>query len=143
MKYSTRDEYLPFVRAWRHLDREHINPVEQITAECPGGNGVRQVAIGGCNYEHVRTNRIIAAHPLKLPFLHHAQQGYLGFRWKFPDFIQEDGASLGQFELAHAPLQRTCERAFLMAEQFRGDQVPRNCRAVCADECSVGGYDLL
>src|SRR6266566_4644912 len=57
----------------RNLNRENVEPVKQIAAKCPLGDGSLQIAIGGCDDPRVRSDRLIAAHTLKLPLLQNMQ----------------------------------------------------------------------
>src|SRR6266481_5010791 len=53
----------------RNLNRENVEPVKQIAAECPLGDGSLQVTIGGGDHPRISSDRLIAAHTLKLPLL--------------------------------------------------------------------------
>ena len=44
------------------------------------------------------------------------------------DFVEEDGAAVGELELAAAQRRRTGERALLVAEQLALDQLGRDAR---------------
>jgi len=57
-----------------------------------------------------------------LSLLKHAQQGNLRFGRKLADFVEEDRTGVRKLEASLASLQRTRERSFLVAEQFRRDQ---------------------
>src|SRR4029077_11039062 len=105
----------------RHLDGKYAEPIEQITAKRAGCDGRVQVPVGGRNHSHVDANGLSSTNPVKFPLLQHAQERNLRLRWKLPDFIEEERATIREFKAAQAPLQRARERAFLMPEQFRGD----------------------
>ncbi len=70
----------------------------------------------------------------EFPLLQDPQECDLRVGRKVADFIQEDGAAIRQFEAPEAPLHRSGEGPFLMAEQFGGDQTRRQCTAVHTDE---------
>jgi len=40
----------------------------------------------------------------------------LGLSWKLSDFVEEDGAALGQLKTSYPPLHGPCEGALLVAE---------------------------
>ena len=68
--------------------------------------------------------------PLDLPFLQHAQDLGLRLRAHVADFVEEDRAAVGLLELADLLLGRAGERALLVAEQLRLDQLLGNRGAV-------------
>ena len=68
--------------------------------------------------------------PLDLALLEHAQHLGLGLRAHVADFVEEDRAAVGLLELADLLLGGAGERAFLVTEQLRLDQLLRNRRAV-------------
>jgi len=74
-----------------------------------------------------------SADTLKFVFLQNTQQSNLGLGRKLSDFIEEDRASFCKFEPPQTPVQRSSERALLMAKQFRGNQIAR-------DGCAVYAY---
>src|SRR5689334_18869437 len=81
-------------------------------------NAGRQVTICCRNDANVRPKHLVATHALKLAFLENTQESDLGLGRKFADFIEENGASLGEFEAADAALHCACKCSFLMTEQF-------------------------
>src|SRR5258708_7599963 len=76
----------------RNRNRENVQPVKQIAAECARRDGSLQVPIGGSDAPHVNADRLIATHTLKLPLLQNAQQRNLSFRGQLTDFIKEESA---------------------------------------------------
>src|SRR6267154_3424323 len=78
----------------RHLDREDIHPIKQITTKGPSADGGLQVTISGCNHPNVSADSTIAADTLKLMLLQNTQEGNLGLSWKFPDFVQEERTAI-------------------------------------------------
>jgi hypothetical protein len=77
-----------------------------------------------------------SADTLKFVFLQNTQQSNLGLGKKLSDFIEEDRTSFCKFEPPQAPLQRSSERALLVAKQFRGNQVARDGSTVGTDKSS-------
>ena len=55
------------------------------------------------------------------------------------DLVEEERAAIGELELADALLQRTGERALLVAEQRALDEIARNRRHVHGDERTIAG----
>ena len=93
--------------------------------------------MGSRYHPHIGSNRLIAADALKFSLLQDSQQRDLGFGRQFSDFIEEERAPFGQLKAAQTALQSTGEGAFLMAEQFRRDQVARDGGAI--DARRMGG----
>ena len=58
----------------RHLDRDHVQAIEQVLAEPPGRHLGLHVAMGRRDHPHVDGDGLLAAHPLELPLLQHPQQ---------------------------------------------------------------------
>ncbi|MNM75975.1 hypothetical protein D3C81_877780 [compost metagenome] len=132
-----RDVLLPRAQ-WRDLHREHVEAVEQVGAEAPGLHRLGQVLVGGGDHPHVDLARAVAADPLQLAFLQHAQQGGLGARGQLDDFVEEDGAAVGALEAPGARLGGAGVGALLHPEQLRLDQVRRDRRTVHRDERLLG-----
>src|SRR5712671_2371263 len=57
----------------RNLNRKNVETVKQIAAKCPLGDGSVQIAIGSGDNPRIRSDRLIAAHTLKLPLLENMQ----------------------------------------------------------------------
>ena len=75
-----------------------LDAIVQVAAEGSGGDGGRQVAIGGGDHTHVGADRLVATHALKLPLLQHPQQGDLRLRGQLAHLIQEERSSIGQLK---------------------------------------------
>ena len=83
-------------------------------------------------------DRLLAAHALELAVLQDAQQLRLRRFVQVADFVEKDGAAVGQLELAAPERRRTGERALLVAEQLALDQLGRNRGAVHLHERTRG-----
>ena len=75
---------------------------------------------------------------MKLALLQDAQQLGLRSGVQVADFVQEDGAAVGQLEFAAAGGGGAGEGAFLVAEQFGLEQLGGNGGAVHLDERAGG-----
>lgn len=82
--------------------RECVQTIEQIGAESPGLDHLCEIAVGGGDDAHVDLDHLAAADALERPLLKHAQQFGLGLGRQLADFIQENGAVVGQLEAAAA-----------------------------------------
>ena len=71
---------------------------------------------------------------LELPFLQHPEELALHFERQVADFIEEDGATIGQFEASLAQTHGSREGALFVTEQFAFDEAGRERRAIHADK---------
>ena len=76
----------------------------------------------------VHPDGLLAADALELAVLQDAQQLGLRRLVQVADFVEKDGAAVGQLELAAAQRRRAGERALLVAEQLALDQLGRESR---------------
>ena len=83
-------------------------------------------------------DRLLAAHALELAVLQDAQQLRLRRLVQIADFVEKDGAAVGQLELAAPERRGAGERALLVAEQLALDQLGRNRGAVHFHERTRG-----
>ena len=118
----------------RHLDRDDVEPVEQVLAELALLHHLAQVAVGRGDDAHVHAQRAGAAEPLELVLLEHAQDLRLRARAHVADFVEEQRAAVGLLEAADALLVGAGEGALLVTEQLRLEQVLLERRAVDLDE---------
>ena len=115
-----------------------FKPVVEIFAEQIFGDGFVEIAIGGGDHAHVDGNFAGAAHRTHGALLQHAQQFDLHGQRHLADFVEEDGAAVGDFEQAALVLVGSGESALQIAEQFALEQRLGKGSAVDGDE-GVGG----
>ena len=72
----------------------------------------------------------MSAEPFDLALLQETQQARLAFERQVADFIEEQRAAVGRFHAADLALIRAGERAALVAEQFRLQQMRGNRAAI-------------
>ena len=94
----------------------HVQAIQQVFAEGAVLDRFGQVAVGGADNADVHLDRLGAADAVDLAFLDGAQQLGLQAHIHFADFVQQQGAAIGFFELADAPRDGAGEGALLMAE---------------------------
>ena len=82
-----------------------------------------QITVRRGDHPDVDREGAFSTNALKDAFLHHAQQSYLGCQRQFTNLIEEQRAFIGTLEPAPAGAHGTGKTAFLMAEQFRVDQL--------------------
>src|SRR6202041_1474505 len=58
----------------RDLDREDVEPIKEIFAECAGRDRLLEVAIGCCEHADVDVHRLIGTNTLKFALLKNPQQ---------------------------------------------------------------------
>src|SRR6266404_549774 len=120
----------------RHLDREHVQPVEEVGPEGVVLDRGLQIPIGGGDDPHVDLDRPARTDALELPLLEHPQERKLGVRRQIADLIEEYGAAIGELEAAGTTLERAGEGALLVPEELPGDQRRRDGGTVHAHECA-------
>ena len=86
------------------------------------------------DHPYVDLERTPGADRFDLAVLEHPQHLRLGAQAHVADLVEENGAAVGLDELADLPSVGAGERALLVPEQLRLDQLARDCRAVDANE---------
>jgi hypothetical protein len=109
-----------------HLQREHIEPIEEVRAEGAVCDGGLQIAIRCRDHANVRADGAAASDALEFAFLQHAEQHDLRLGGEFADLVEEERAAVSQLEATLAPLQRPGERALLVAKELRRDERRRD-----------------
>ena len=110
----------------RDADREDVEPVEEILAEAPGGDGAPQVAIGRGDEPRVDLDRRLAAHAAEAPFLQDTQQPRLQLQRHLADLVEEDRAAVRELEGAAAVAVRPGEGAAHVPEELALDELARD-----------------
>jgi len=93
-------------------------------------------SIRGGDDANIDLDPFSSSHALEFMLLEHPQQCHLCIGRQLADLVQEDRSAVCQFEPTEPPLDGTGERPLLMTEEFRGDQVSRNRRAIHGHERS-------
>src|SRR6185295_9007191 len=94
-------------------------------------------AVGGRDQPEVDGDQLAAADPHDLPFLEHPQQLDLELGVQLADLIEEQGAAVGELELADLARHRAGEGTALVAEQLALEDVAGNGAAVDGQEAFV------
>jgi hypothetical protein len=131
-KHPDEQENVVAPVAQRRYDHaQHVEPVVEVAAEGVVFHGLGQILVGGGDDAHVDALGLLAAQARDLAFLEQAQQADLGFQGHFPDFVEENGTTVGQLEFARAAfLEGAGKGAGHIAEQFALDQGPGQGAAV-------------
>ncbi len=134
------------------VEGEDVEAVEEVGAEAVGAAGFVEVGVGGGDDADIGLAGFLGAEAAELLFLEEAEEFDLGGQGEAVDFVEEEGAGLGQFDEAGAAAGGAGEGAGFVAEEFVFDQVVGDGAAVDGDEGFVGagaevvdgaGEDLL
>ena len=93
-----------------------------------------QIPVRGNEDANIYANGLISANSLDFAFFEHAQQLRLHGDGHIANLVEKERAAFGLFEFALMARSRACERAFLVPEQFRFDELRRNRRAIQGDK---------
>ena len=104
------------------MDREDVEPVEQVLRGTGRRRPAVQVLVGGGDHADVGADRLVAADPLELLLLQQPQHLGLRRRRHVADLVEEERAAVGLLELADAAAVGPGERALLVAEQLALEQ---------------------
>ena len=91
----------------RDLDRDHVEPVEEILLELALGDELPQVAVGGGDHADVDALGALRPERLELALLQHAQQLRLQRGAERRDLVEQDRAAVGEGEPAFLVRHRT------------------------------------
>src|SRR5258708_5960253 len=133
MTHQRRD-VLAAIAQRRHADRDDAQTEIEILAEGAALDLRLEVLVGRGNHADVDLDRARRSETLDLPFLQHPEDFGLRLRAHIADFVEEDGAAVRLLELADLLLGGPGERAFLVAEELRLDQLLRDGGAIDLDE---------
>ena len=122
---------------------DDVEAIEQVLAEGALLDGLGEIAVRGGDDADVDLDRLAAADAVDLAFLDGAQQLGLQAHIHLADFVEQQGAAIGLFELADAAGDGAGEGALFMAEQFGFQQIVRDRRAIDRNEGLVGARGLL
>ncbi len=133
MPRQIRDVFLAFAQR-RNVHGQHVQTVIQVFAKRALFERRAQIHVGGGDHAHIDVPDFVAAQPLELALLQDAQQLHLDAGRHVADFVHENGAGVGLFELAGLADIGARERALLVAEQFALHQIFGQRGAVDFDE---------
>src|SRR4029079_5245500 len=114
----------------RHADRHDVETEEQVFAKLLLGDSSLEIAMRRRKDSHVGAARLRAADALEGLLLKDAQELNLHVETHVPDLVEKQRAARGELETADARRERACERAFLVTEQLRLEQLAWNRGAV-------------
>src|SRR5882724_10783531 len=118
----------------RNLNRENIQAIEKITAEFAFGDQAAQVRVGGGDHAGIHVNGAGSAEAFEFMLLQNTQQFGLQFQRNVANFIEKNGAFIGEFEAANFLGNGSGEGAAFVAEKFAFQQAAGNGGAIDFDE---------
>jgi hypothetical protein len=128
-----RDVLAPLAQR-RHVEGHHVEPVVEVLPELARAHGRPEVHVGRRQHADVDGDRPHAPEPLDLALLERAQELRLEVEPQRADLVEEEGAALGELELAELPRVGAREGALLVAEQLGLDERVGDRRHVDRDE---------
>ena len=126
----------------RQLDRDDVDSIVEVVPEAPVFDGLLEIHVRRGNQPEGRLDWPVTANPLDLALLDRAQQLRLQIQSQVANFVEEERAAVGPLELADLLAHGAGERALLVAEQHRLDELLRDRREVHGDERAIGRLAL-
>ncbi len=121
-------------RSGGSVKRHHRQPIVEVGSEATGSHLGFEVAVGGRHNAHVDGDRPLSADALQAPLREHAQEPDLQVHRHLADLVEEDGAFVGELEMALARRHRAGEGATLVPEELAFEQALGHRAAVDGDE---------
>ncbi len=118
----------------RKLNGKNIEAVEKIGTKFAFGDQAAKIGVGGGDHANVHANGAGGAEAFEFMFLQNAKKFRLQFEWDVADFIQENGATVGEFEAANFLRDGAGERTTFMTEEFAFEQAGRDSGTIDFDE---------
>src|SRR5438128_12162789 len=102
-KVGQRVDVFPSGAKRRNRHRKDIDAEEEILSKSPGLHIFGQIAIGRADDAHVDVDRHGTADAIETAFLQNAKHLRLHGGTEVADFVEEDGAGVGQLEFSELP----------------------------------------
>ncbi len=118
----------------RDLDREDVEPVEQIRAKPLRVDHFLKIDVRRGHQARVGAERARVAEPFEFTLLQHTEQLGLQFERRLADFVQEYRPAMGQLEPTDPLRDRAGKRALFVAKQLAFEQAGGNGGAVALHE---------
>jgi hypothetical protein len=85
------------------INVEGVDPIKKVRPKLPLPDLSGQIAVGGRNDSHIHMDLAMSSYPDDFPVLEDTQKLDLSLQGHFSDFIQEEAASMGLFEVPGTP----------------------------------------
>ena len=122
MCHQRRNIFWACPQGWQH-DRENVQPIIEVAAKFAPVHHLHQITICCRHQPDVHLISPSAAQAFELLFLQHAQQFGLQCRRYIAHLVQEERASVSQFETANLLRDRSGEGASLVAKKLTFQQI--------------------
>src|SRR5258708_5729504 len=119
------------------INGDYVQPVEQVFTEPAFAHQHLQIDIGGGDHADVNLDLLHAAEVHELLVLQDTQDFRLRFQAHGADFVEEDGAAVGDLEQAFLGRDRAGERALDVSEERGFQKVTRHGTGVHRDKWTV------
>jgi hypothetical protein len=134
-----RTNVLPTIPERWHFEVHDHDPVHQIFAELPLRYEIGKIPVRGGDYPDIHLPGCeICTDWLHFPAFQKAQEHRLHAQAHFPDFVQEDCASVAQLKETDLVTMRTSEAALHMTEELRLEERLRDAGAIERDKGTLG-----
>jgi len=114
----------------RHVQREHLQAVEEIAPQLAGVDGFVRVAVARSQHANVGLDRLVGSDAAHRARLEHAQELHLEVRGHLGDFVEEQGSAVRALEEPAVLAVRPGEAALLVPEELAFDELRRDRAAV-------------
>ena len=115
---------------WRQVNREHIQPIEQVLAKTASLHFVAQVKVGRGDNPHIHLNGRSATYPFNFTFLQGAQDLALRTEAQGGNFVEEQCPAMGALKASGTRTLSARKSTALDPKQFGLHQVLRQGGAV-------------
>src|SRR4249920_3554317 len=137
MSEKSRHIFTAIAQRWK-LKVDYVQAVVQILTEAAFANESKEFDVGSGDDAHVDFELLCAAEAHELALLNDAEKLGLGFRADGGDFVEEDGALIGDFEEAFFGGNCASESALYVAEKLGFEKVHGDGAGVDRHEGFVG-----
>src|SRR5260370_5439360 len=117
----------------RHVKVHDVDAVKQIGAESAVGNFLFQFSVGGAHHTDFDLLVFLGADAAELAILQKLQKFRLQGHVEFGNFVEKQGAAVGQFDASGLHAIGAGEGYLFIAEQFTFKQGAGNCRTIHFD----------
>src|SRR5690606_10280981 len=108
---------------WWYLEREGLQPVEQVLTKAAIGHRLGQIAVGRGDDAHIHLDFVITAHRPHAAVLQYPEQFGLQRQGHFAELVEHQAAAVGLLEQAGALGASTGEGTSGMAEELAFHQL--------------------
>src|SRR5690554_3258570 len=122
---------------------DNIKAMEEVVTKAPLLDQRFEMLVSGGNNAHIHSDRYVSTNAVELTIGQYPQQPRLGLGGHIANFIQEQRAAVGLLKASLATGHRAGKGAFLMAEQFRLDQITGDCRHIKRNKWLTGTRAVL